>query len=104
MSAAAAAVHLGARHQQDAVGGGADRVWQRSIEARPAGLAVVFRLRGEQRQVAGGTGERASAFFLVERARAWNLGAVQPQHLVLRLGQEAPPVAVALLDFERAGG
>src|SRR5262245_47383238 len=104
MSAAAAAMHLGAWHQQDAIRGGANRVRQRRVEARPAGLAVVFRVRGEQRQLAGGAKERALAFLLVERARARDFGAVEPQDLVLRLGQDAPPLAVVLLDFERAGG
>ena len=103
MAAAAPAMHLGARHQQGVVGLGADGFRQRAIEARPAGPAVVFRLRCEQRQIAGCTGECALAFLVIERARARDLGAVQAQHLVLRLAEDRAPLAVALLNFEPAG-
>src|SRR5262245_19076496 len=104
MSATAPAVHLGARQQQEAIGGRTDGVRQRLIEARPTGLTVVFRLRREHRKLATGADERALAFLIVERARAGRLGPVQPQHLVLRLVQDGAPFAVALLDFQRAGG
>src|SRR6266481_2357654 len=86
MSAAAPAMHLGAWQQQQVVGGGADRVRQRPIEARPAGLAVVFGFRREQPKIAARADKRALALLVVERARAWGFGAVPPQHVVLRLG------------------
>src|SRR5215510_6135415 len=70
MSAAAPAVHLGAWQQQQAVDGGADGVRQRPIEARPAGLAVVFGLRGEHRKITTRADKRALALLVVERARA----------------------------------
>src|SRR6516165_8277360 len=87
MSAAATAMHLGAWQQQQVVGGGADGVRQRPVEARPAGLAVVFGLRGEHRKIATRAGKRALALLVVERARARGFGAVPPQHVVLRLGE-----------------
>src|SRR6516225_7531535 len=98
MSAAAPAMHLGAWQQQQVVGGGADRVRQRPIEARPTGLAVVFGLRGEK--IAARAGKRALALLVVERARAGGFGTAPPQHVVLRLGEDGSPLAVALLDFE----
>src|SRR6516225_11941783 len=73
MSAAPPAMHLGAWQQQQVVGGSAHRVGQRPIEARPAGLAVVFGLRREQRKVAARASERAPALLVVERARARGL-------------------------------
>src|SRR6202035_4783860 len=75
MAAAAAAVNFGAQHPEGAVLGLADGVLQRLIEARPAGAALEFRLRGEQRQVAAGAGEDAHAMLLQERARTRALGA-----------------------------
>src|SRR5437899_11128657 len=83
MSAAAPAMHLGAWQQQQVVGGGADRVRQRPIEARPAGLAVVFGFRREQRKIAARAGKRALALLVVERARARGFGAMATQDVVL---------------------
>ncbi len=70
MSAAAPAMHFRARHEQEAVGGGADSVRQRTIEARPTGPAVVFGVGREQREIAAGAGEHAFALLVIERARA----------------------------------
>src|SRR5262249_21388918 len=78
MSAAAPAMHLGAWQQQQAVGGGADGVRQRPIEARPTGLAVVFGLRGEHRKITTRADKRALALLVVERARARGFGAAPP--------------------------
>src|SRR5499427_3743238 len=104
MPAAASAMHFRAWQQQQVVGGGADCVRQRPIEARPTGLAVVFGLRGEQRKIAARAGKRALALLVVERARAGGFGTAPPQHVVLRLGEDGAPFAVALLDFEAVGG
>src|SRR4029079_12963886 len=54
MPAAAAAMHLRARHEQAFVVGGGDGVLQRRIEAGPAGAAVELGGGGEERQVAAG--------------------------------------------------
>src|SRR3977135_37504 len=99
MSAAAPAMHLRAWQQQDAVGGGADRVRQRTIEARPPGTAVVFGIGREQRKIAAGADEHALALLVIERARTRDLRAVQAQHVILRLGQHGSPFAVALLQL-----
>src|SRR5262245_41992317 len=104
MSAAAPAMHLGAWQQQQVVGGGANGVPQRPIEARPAGLAVVFGFRREQRKIAARAGKRALALLVVERARARGFGAVPPQDVVLRLAEDGSPLAVVLLDFKAVGG
>src|SRR6202011_6071520 len=68
MAAAAAAVNFGPQHPEGAVFGLAEGVLQRLIETRPAGAALVFGLRGEQRQVAAGAGEDAFAMLLEQRA------------------------------------
>src|ERR1700691_1010305 len=52
MAAAAAAVNFGAQHPEGAVFGLADGVLERLVETRPASAALIFGLRGEQRQVA----------------------------------------------------
>ena len=53
MAAAAAAMHLVARHAMAGVGVALDRARQRIVEARPAGAALEFLLGDEQRLVAG---------------------------------------------------
>src|ERR1700686_5251601 len=83
VAAAAAAVDFGPQHSEGTVFGLADRVLQRLIEARPAGAALEFRLRGEQRQVTAGAGEDALAMLLEQRARTGPLGALLAQDLVL---------------------
>src|SRR5258707_10610545 len=70
MTAATAAVHLGAQHAERPVGRGADGVFERLVETRPAGAAFELGLGGEQRQVAAGAGEYAFAMLLQKRARA----------------------------------
>ncbi len=68
MSAAAAAVHFRARHSERRVLGFANGIVQRLPEARPAGAALIFGIRGEQRQVATGACKDALAFFFQQRA------------------------------------
>src|SRR5580692_1669602 len=79
MAAAAAAMNFGPQHPEGAVFGLADRVVERLIEARPAGAALEFGLRGEQRQVAAGAGEDAPAVLLQKRARTGAFGAFLAQ-------------------------
>src|SRR5258708_40307049 len=69
MTAAAAAMDFGAQHSKGPVLSLADRVFERLIEARPAGAALEFRFRGEQRQGAAGAGESALPVLLGQRAR-----------------------------------
>src|SRR5664279_2203849 len=85
MTTAAAAVNFGAQHPQRPVFGLAHGVLKRLEEARPAGTALVFRLRGEQRQVAAGAGEDALAVLLEQRARSGTLGALLAQDFILLL-------------------
>src|SRR5580704_18518188 len=87
MAAAAAAVHFGALHAPAAVGGGIDRARLRIVKTRPAGAALEFLLRGEQRLPAADAGERAGALFVIEGAAARPLGAVLA-HDVELLGRE----------------
>src|ERR1700688_5170604 len=87
MAAAAAAMHLGALHAPAAVGGVLDRSRHRSVEARPAGAALEFLFRSEQRLLAAGAIKRAGALFVIERAAARPLGTVLA-HDVKLLGRE----------------
>src|ERR1700733_11119954 len=87
MTAATAAVNFGAQHAEGTVFVLADRVLQRLIEARPAGAAFEFGLRGEQRQVAAGAGENALAMLLQQRARIRPLGAFLAQDGILLRGE-----------------
>src|ERR1700733_6143169 len=100
MAAAAAAVNFGAQHPQGPVLGLADGVLERLIEARPAGAALIFCLRGEQRQVAAGAGEDALAVLLEQRARSGTFGAFLAQDGILLRGQLRPPLRVGLFNLE----
>src|SRR5689334_16037926 len=104
MAAAAAAMHLGAQHAEGTVLGGADGVFERLVEARPAGPAFELGIGGEQRQVATGAGEDALAMLLEERAGAGALGALLAQDLVLLRRQLRAPLGVGLLDLEFLAG
>ena len=61
MPAAAAAMHFGAGIAQLVVGGFADGVFERLVEAGPAGARVILGRRIKQRQVAALAGKDASA-------------------------------------------
>src|SRR3546814_4995517 len=74
MPAAAAAVDLGARIAELAVGRGADRIFQRRPEARPAGAAVIFGLARIERQLAACAQENAGAMLVVQGAGKGPLG------------------------------
>src|SRR5207237_6824861 len=103
MPAAAAAMHLGTAHEQGLVDRSADSIRERLPEARPAGAALIFRVRGEQRQVAAGASEDAFALFGVERTAAGTLGAMLAQHVILRRREQAAPFFVTLFDLEFCG-
>src|SRR5262249_38602504 len=100
VAAAAAAMHLGAQHQQRAIVRGADGILQRLVEARPAGAAVELGLGGEQRQGTARAGGEALGLLAVERARMRPLSAVLAQHLVLHWREELLPLVIGLGDFE----
>src|SRR3979409_1710689 len=100
MAAAAAAVNFGPQHPKGAVFGLADGIVERLIKTRPAGAALEFRLRGEQRQVAAGAGEDTLAVFLEQRARTRALGALLAQDLILLRRQLRAPFRVGLFDLD----
>src|ERR1700716_2607116 len=100
MAAAAPAVDFGSQHAEGPVFGLADGVLERLVKARPAGAALEFRLRGEQRQVAAGAGEDALAMLLEQRARTRALGALLAQNLILLRRQLRAPFRIGLFDFE----
>src|ERR1700716_2183749 len=100
MAAAAAAVNFGPQHPKGAVFGLADGVLERLVKAWPAGAALEFRLRGEQRQVAAGAGEDALAMLLEQRARTRALGALLAQDFILLRRQLRAPFRIGLFDLE----
>src|SRR5260370_1147356 len=104
MAAAAAAVNFGPQHPKSTVFGLADGVLERLIKTRPAGAALVFGLRGEQRQIAAGAGEDALAMLLEQRARTGALGAFLAQDFVLLRRQLRAPLRVGLFDLELLRG
>src|SRR3981189_2988423 len=100
LASARGAGNLGPKQPKGAVFGLADGVVERLIKTRPAGAALEFRLRGEQRQVAAGTGEDALAMFLEQRARSRPLGAFLAQDLILLRRQLRAPFRIGLFDLE----
>src|ERR1017187_5445638 len=64
MSAAARAVHFGARHAEAAIDGGGNRLRQRREKARPAAAAVELGRGFEQRQAARRAGVHAGAMLV----------------------------------------
>src|SRR4029077_13378490 len=76
--------------------GGLDGTGLRIVEARPAGAALEFLLRGEQRLVAAGAEERGRALLVIERAAARPFGAVLAHDVILLGGQELAPLGVGV--------
>src|SRR4051794_12013288 len=83
MAAAAPAMNFGPQHSKHAVFCFAHGIFERSVKTRPTSATFELRLRGEQRQVATGAGEDALPMLFEQRARAWPLGALLAQNLVL---------------------
>src|SRR6266852_3469205 len=96
MAATAAAMHLGPRHAVGAVLCLAEPIFQRLVEARPAGAAFEFGVGRKQRQVAAGAGEDALAMLLQQRARSRPFSAVLAQDLVLLRRQLRAPLGIGL--------
>ena len=68
VTATAATMHFRACHKKGAIVFGFNRMWERSIKARPARAAVELCCRGEQRQVASRARERSIALFMIKCA------------------------------------
>src|SRR5690242_8806677 len=83
MTAALAAVDLGADHAVALIGRALDCAGLGIVEARPASAALELGLGGEQLLPAAGAIERAGAFFVIQRAAARPLGAVLAHDVVL---------------------
>src|SRR3981081_4480872 len=104
MATAAAAVNFGPQYPESPVFGPADGVVERLVRTRPPGASIEFRLRGQQRQVAAGTGEDSLAMFLEQRARSRPLGAFLAQDLILLRRQLRAPFRIGLFDLELLRG
>src|ERR1700722_16970208 len=100
VTTAAAAVNFGPQHPEGAVFMLADGIFKRLPKTRPAGAALIFRFRGEQRQIAAGTGEDALAMLLEQRARPGAFGAFLAQDFILLRRQLRAPFRIGLFDLE----
>src|SRR5690606_25217920 len=103
MTAAAAAMDLGPLAEDSPVGLRGDSVRQWFVERRPARAAVIFRLRGKNRQVAGRTVIRARTLFVIQRAGERLFGPLLAQHPILRLCQDLAPFVLGARDLEYPG-
>src|ERR1700744_2783270 len=92
MAAAGRAQPFVARHAKTAICLCRDRTILRLVKARPAGAALILRLRAVKRRAAAGAEEFAGALFVVQRARSGGLGAVAAQHVILLRRQLRLPV------------
>src|SRR5450759_817158 len=100
MAAATAAMNFGPQHPKGPVFCLADGVLDRLIKTRPAVAALELGLRGEQRQVAAGTGEDALAMLLKQRARSRTLGTLLAQDFILLRRQLRAPFRIGFFDLE----
>src|SRR5262249_33936689 len=98
MAATAAAVDLRAGHAVAAVGGRADRAFDRREKAGPARAALELAIRDEERLPAARARERPGTMLVQQRARPRALGGVSAQHGVLLGREDLPPLRVRLLD------
>jgi hypothetical protein len=76
MAAAIAAMDFAESHAVATVDRGGDGAFDGIVEAWPAGAAVGFEARFEQRLFATGANENAGPFFVVEGAASRRLGAM----------------------------
>src|SRR6185503_1686787 len=82
----------------------ADGVLDRRPEARPAGPAVVFGIRGEQLERTARAGERALALLMQQRTGVRALGPGPAQDRELIGGQELAPLVLAACQLEALRG
>src|SRR5882757_6667274 len=94
MTAAAAAVHLGAHHAVAAVRRRFDRTRLGIVEARPARPALEFALGDEQLLSASRAGECAGALLEVQRAASRRLGAVLAHDVKLLWREQLAPLSL----------
>jgi len=98
MTAAAAAMGLGADHEMAAVDRRFDRSRLGVIEARPAGAALEFLLRLEQSLAAAGAVERTRTLLEIEGAAAGPLGSMLAHDVILLGRQNLAPFLLRVRD------
>src|SRR5262245_17062575 len=94
MTAAVAAMHLGARHAVAAIDGGGVAARVGSEEAGPAGTALELAIGDEALLSAPRARKRARPVFTQERARSGSFSGVIPQHRILLRCQQLAPLFV----------
>src|SRR5947209_3766335 len=76
-----------------------DRAGLRIVEARPAGAALEFLLRFEQRLPATRAREHTGALFIVQRAASRPFGAVLAHDMILLGIKDFPPLGIGMGDW-----
>src|SRR6516225_7762301 len=100
MTATTVAMHLGADHAEGAILSRPDSVFQRLIEARPAGAALILGLGRAKRMIATSAGETALAVLIQERAGPGALSALIAQNFILLRRQLRAPLGIGFFDLE----
>src|SRR5690606_11549315 len=85
-------------HRERCIAARADCALQRLPEARPAGAAVVFRLRRKQRLIAAGAMEGSVAMLIVQRAGVEPLRTLMAQHTVLLWREKSALFFIGMRD------
>src|ERR1700722_5831392 len=98
MATAIGAMDFGSDHAVALIDSRFGRPGDRIVEARPAGAALEFPLRFEERLATPGAGKSAGPLLEQERAAPRRLGAVMSHHLILFRRQNAAPLGVAVRD------
>src|SRR5437867_9379085 len=104
VTAAAHAVILGPRHDEQRVGLGSKVLRDAGEKAGPSGTAVVFHFGAEQRKGTTGANENPRSFLVIKRTGEWALGRFLAQHKELRLGKSLLPLRFTLLQRCGAAG
>src|SRR6185437_3352161 len=98
MASATAAMDLVANHAVTVIGIAFDRSGQRIVEAWPAGPALEFHFRDEQRLVACDASKGAGSLFVEQSAAARHLSAVRTHDLVLLGCEQLAPFGFSVGD------
>ena len=101
MAAAAAAMHFRPGHAVASILAVLDGAFEGIVKTRPAGAALEFLFRHEERLSAAGAHEGAGAFFIVEGAASRGLRAMRAHHSILFRREKAPPFFIGMGDFKR---
>src|ERR1700730_26643 len=96
MAAAAAAMHFRPRHAMAAVIGVLDGAFEGIVKTRPAGAALEFLFRREERPSASRANKYARPLFMVEDAASRCLSAMRAHDPILFRRKQTPPFFIGM--------